>query len=101
MAIPDFQSFLLPFLQLIGDEQDHRVRDLITPIADRFGLDEEDRAKMLASGTQTVVQNRVIWSGVYLDKAGLVTKPARGFVRITPQGRAVLASPPAKIDKAS
>jgi restriction system protein len=100
MAIPDFQSFLLPFLRLIGDDLDHRVRDLIAPIADGFGLGAEDRAKMLVSGTQTVVQNRVIWSGVYLNKAGLLTKPSRGFVRITPQGKAVLAAPPAKIDKA-
>lgn len=87
MAIPDFQSFLLPFLRAIGDEQEHRVRDLVPRLADEFNLDADDRGEMLASGTQTRVQNRVIWSGVYLAKAGLLTKPNRGFVRITRRAR--------------
>jgi restriction system protein len=42
----------------------------------------------------------VAWAKTYLKKAGLLTQPSRGVVRITDEGRAVLARKPARIDNA-
>lgn len=100
MAVPEFQAFLLPLLAATGDGQDHRLRILVPALADTLQLTEEDRARRLASGGQTVAENRVYWAGTYLRKAGLLTSPARGVVSITEEGRRVLESGPSRIDKA-
>lgn len=69
-------------------------------LSDILHLTDEDRARRLASGAQTVAENRVYWAGTYFRKAGLLTSPNRGVVRITDEGRRVLDSHPARIDKA-
>ena len=33
MAIPDYQSIMLPLLELAGDDQIHRVRDAVDLLA--------------------------------------------------------------------
>jgi restriction system protein len=100
MAVPEFQAFLLPLLVAAADRQPHRMRDLVPALSDTLSLSDEDRAKRLSSGTQTVAENRVYWSGTYLRKAGLLTSPARGTVVITDEGLRVLAAHPSRIDKA-
>lgn len=100
MAVPEFQNFLLPLLRTSGDALEHRVRDLIPILATELGLNDEDRAKLLPSGGQTVVANRVFWAATYLRKAGLLTAAGRGTVRISEEGRRVLLHPPQRIDKA-
>ncbi len=100
MTVPAFQAFLLPLLTAAGDGVDHRIRDLIATLADGLGLTPVDRAKLLPSGTQTVLENRVYWAGTYLRKAGLLSSPARGSVRITDEGRTALSRRPVRIDRA-
>lgn len=99
MAVPEFQNFLLPLLKATGDGTEHRIRDLVPVLSSELGLGEEDRAKLLASGSQTVLENRVYWAATYLRKAGLLTATGRGVVRISDEGRPVLANPPGRIDK--
>lgn len=98
MPVPEFQAFLLPLLAATGDGQEHRLRDLVPTLADTLKLTDEDRARRLSSGTQTVAENRVYWAGTYLRKAGLLTSPARGKVTITEEGRRVLNTHPSRID---
>lgn len=100
MPIPDYQAFMLPFLEAIADGQDHVLRDVTRQLADRFNLSDEERQELLPSGQQTVVSNRVAWAKTYLKKAGLLENPSRGIARITQSGRDVLAQKPAKIDNA-
>jgi len=83
MAVPEFQTFLLPLLAATGDGQEHRLRDLIPSLADTLNLTDEDRAQRLSSGAQSVAENRVYLAGTYLRKAGLLSSPARGVVVIT------------------
>lgn len=99
MPVPEFQTFLLPLLAATGDGQEHRLRDLIPALADTLKLTDEDRAQRLSSGAQSVAENRVYWSGTYLRKAGLLTSPARGIVAITEEGRRLLNTHPARIDR--
>ena len=41
--IPDYQSLMLPLLKLLGDRQEHKVRDIIENLAMQFQLTEEER----------------------------------------------------------
>lgn len=96
-GIPDFQSLMLPVLEdaAMGET---KVGDTVERLADRFGLTPEQRADLLPSKRQTTFANRVHWAKSYLGKAGLVELTRRGHFAITDAGRAVLGSPPARID---
>lgn len=98
MAIPDYQSLMLPLLVTLSDGQERTVRDLTRLLADRFGLTEDERETLLPSGQQTIIGNRVGWAKTYLKYAGLVENPARGRVRITDLGRSILVEKPPAID---
>lgn len=74
------------------------MQDVTTALADRFGLSDEERQERMAGSQQFVIYNRVAWAKLYLKKAGLIEQPGRGVVRITDQGRAVLAKKPPKIN---
>jgi restriction system protein len=89
MNIPDFQSFLLPSLQLAAT-RDVRVRDSLDFISDKFDLTEEDREVLLPSGKRTVVASRLSWALYYLARAGMLENNTRGVYSITPKGRGLL-----------
>ncbi len=57
--IPGFQSIMLPLLEALADEQDHRLRDVISSLAQLFSLTQDERQKLLPSGQQAVFDNRV------------------------------------------
>lgn len=97
MAIPDYQSVMLPLLNLTADGNEHRFRDVILRLADEFLLSDEERKETLPSGGQ-VFDNRVGWARTYLKKAGLLCYPKRLFIQITERGRSVLSEKPLKID---
>jgi restriction system protein len=98
MAIPDFQSIMLPLLQFASDQKEHSLREVIEQLADDFALTDEERKELLPSGRQPTFDNRVGWARTYLKKAGLVRSPRRGYFRITDRGLAILAEKPAKIN---
>ena len=47
MAIPDFQTLMLPLLKHIADGQEYFFRDVVESIAEKFKLTPEERAEML------------------------------------------------------
>ncbi len=98
MAVPDFQSIMLPLLKLIGDKKEHSMRESIEKLANEFDLTDEDRKALLPSGIQKVFDNRVNWSKTYLKKAGLLENKRRGYFNITDEGLKVLEQNPPKID---
>lgn len=98
MAIPDFQSFLLPLLELSSDGKDHTLSEARDVIAARLSLTEIDRNEMLPSGRQRRYDNRIAWAKVYLQQAGLISSEKRAHFQITDRGKEVLASPPERID---
>lgn len=97
MAIPDFQSLMLPMLELCDDGEQHKVNLLVEQLAERFHLSATDRDQPLSSG-QRVIYNRTHWAASYLAKAGLLRRSARGSVEITERGREVLSSRPDRVD---
>ena len=98
MSIPDYETLMLPVLEAVADGGEHLLRDLTQQIAQRFELTDEERQRLLPSGQQTIISNRVSWARTYLKKSGLVVSTGRGKVRITDEGRRALALKPVKID---
>jgi restriction system protein len=96
MAIPDFQSVMLPLVKILGDGQERTMRDVTDLLADSFGLTDQERAELLPSGQQTIFSNRVAWAKSHLKAAALLENPVRGRVLISELGRKILeVKPPA------
>lgn len=100
MAIPDYQSCMLPLLEFAADGAEHRIAEAVEALSIRFELTNEEREELLPSGTQYVISNRVAWARTYLKKAGLLADPKRSHFQITDRGREVLAAKPEKINVA-
>lgn len=96
--IPDYQTLMLPLLELLSDRKEHELQDLIKILSDKFNLTEEERNELLPSGNQEIINNRVGWARTYLKKANLLTSPRRATFKITDQGLEVLKKKPTKID---
>ena len=98
MAIPDYQTCMLPFLRHLSDGADHTLRDAEESLAEHFKLTSTERAELLPSGQQGVFKNRIGWARTYLKKAGLLESPKRGVFKITARGLKTIASAPPRID---
>jgi restriction system protein len=98
LAIPDFQTLMLPIMLLTADGAEHTLAACRDALADEFGLSVEERAQLLPSGRQATFSNRVAWSSSYLRATLLLESTGRGRFRITERGRSVLAERPKRID---
>ena len=58
MAVPDFQTIMLPLLKFAGDGREHSTSEAIDALALEFRLSEEDRKELLPSGRQARFDNR-------------------------------------------
>ena len=96
MAIPDFQSLMLPVLRRLAERQ-WSTSELTTALSDEYSLTPDERRQLLPSGTQTTIANRVHWALAYLNRAALISRVARGQYVATDAGRTVLAAPPDRI----
>jgi restriction system protein len=100
MAIPDYQTVMLPLLNTVSDGKPHRIRDMFRPVCEHFDLTDEERQRLLPSGKMTVIRNRVHWAKLYLVRAGLLEVPERGVILISSRGQELLASNPKRVDNA-
>lgn len=72
MSIPDYQTIMLPILQLAEDKKEHKFSDSVQYLADKFSLTDEERGELLPSRAQAVFNNRVGWARSYLKQAALL-----------------------------
>jgi len=86
MAIPDFQSIMLPLLKYISDGKEYNSTEVTKALADEYNLTREERNELLPSGTQSRFSNRVAWAKSHLVKAGFIKAPKRGYYKITDLG---------------
>lgn len=98
MAIPDYQTCMLPFLQFLEDGAERTLRETEDRLALHFKLTAAERAELLPSGQQGIFTNRIGWARTYLKKAGLLESPKRGVFKITERGQKVLSSLPSRVD---
>ena len=88
--IPDFQTIMLPLLQLLVDKKEHSIKDIVDRLSIKFNLTEEERNERIPSQLQPTMYNRVLWAKTYLKKSGLLSTPKRGVVTISKRGEDVL-----------
>lgn len=98
MAIPSFQDFMLPLLELLQDGKAHKILDVREKLAEYFNITEDEKKILLPSGRQEVYKNRIGWARTYLYNAGLIKRVERGIYEITERGLGVLREKPSRID---
>ncbi|MGD0884892.1 MAG: restriction endonuclease [Thermodesulfovibrionales bacterium] len=98
MAVPDFQSFFKPLLDIAGDGKEHSIKEARELIATRMNITGEDLKELLSSGTQTKFDNRVAWAKSYFVQAKVFESPRRGYFRITERGQDLLKKGHDRID---
>jgi restriction system protein len=100
MAIPDYETMMLPLLRIAAAAKGTEVPliDAIDQLAAEYKLTDEERKELLPSGGTFKFSSRVSWSRTYLQKAGLIEAPRRGHFRITGRGNEVFNKKPQRID---
>jgi len=99
MPIPDYQTLMLPVLQIASSGEEINLSKATTEISGKFNLSEVEQEEMLPSGTQSVIKNRMGWAVTYLVKANLLKRTRRSHFQITERGSEVLATNPNEINK--
>jgi restriction system protein len=97
MAIPDFQTIMLPMLQSVADGQTRSMREVTQLLSQHFSLTEDEQHELLPSGQQSSFSNRVAWAKTHLKAAGLVDNSVRGMIKISESGLNLLATKPPEI----
>ncbi|NOU40351.1 MAG: restriction endonuclease [Methylotenera sp.] len=92
MAIPDFQTLMLPTLKALDDGYEHPFKDVVEVLANEFKLTQEELSEMLPSRRARTFYNRVAWAKFYLKKAGLVSQTKRSYLSITKLGLETIKS---------
>jgi len=98
MAVPDFQAFFKPLLEIASDGNEHSIKEARERIAKDFNLSEEDLNEKLPSGTQTKFDNRVAWAKSYFVQSKVLESPRRAHFKITDRGMQLHAQGHSRID---
>lgn len=98
MAIPNYQTLMLPLLRFTADSAEHNKRAAVNALAVEFELSPSELSERLPSGQQTIFDNRVAWACTFLKKSGLLESARRGVFSITEIGKQVLLRNPERID---
>jgi len=72
MAVPDFQSFFKPLLDIAADGKEHPMKEAREIIARCMNIAEEN-----LRGTQTKFDNPIAWAKRYFVQANVFESPRR------------------------
>ncbi|MCE5229181.1 restriction endonuclease [bacterium] len=100
MAIPDYESLMLPLLRIASAAKGNEVSmlDAIEQLASEYKLSDEERKELLPSGGTFKFSSRASWARTYLQKAGLLEATRRGHFKITVRGDDVIKGKTSRID---
>jgi restriction system protein len=98
MAIPDYETLMLPILQYLSDRNIKKTREIINKIIQVYEIPPDETKKLIPSGRAKLIDNRVGWACTYLRKYGLISSPQRGQNQITQEGLDLLSKDPKRID---
>ncbi len=93
MPIPKYDQIRPAALQLLAKRDTLQLREFYDPLAEVFGLTQEEKNEKYPSGNGFIFQDRVSWALSYLNLAGLVDKPKRGVYKINGTSKALLGTP--------
>jgi restriction system protein len=97
MPVPDFQSFIRPMLDYLGEGTPRSLTEIREHLKASFALTEADMLDMLPSGVRSRFADRVYWANTHLYQAGLVSRPSNGVLAITDRGCSFLKTHTGKI----
>ncbi|KWT84133.1 restriction endonuclease [Candidatus Magnetominusculus xianensis] len=97
MAIPQYETLMLPFLKAIEGKILDR-KSVISKLSDDFKLTDEERKERYQKSNQNIFSDRVSWAATYLKKAGLIESPQRACYEITQTGMDVLKQKPSEVN---
>lgn len=95
--IPTYAVLVGPILEFLASGKSYHKKDLITPMAEKFNLTEEEKHQLLPSGRQARLYNRIDWACFEMKMAGFV-KIESAIVSITDEGKNILEQNPDKVD---
>ncbi len=90
--IPQFEEIRIQALKELSSGVVMRAKDLRIPLANHFGLTEDEMNAWYPSGNGEIFLDRIQWALSYLFIAGLVEKPQRGDYKISEKGLSMLSS---------
>ena len=93
MAIPKHDDIRVPALQLLQKMGTLKLKDFEKPLAEHFSLTDEETSREYESGNGKVFYDRISWALSYMNMAGLLNKPKRGFYQISEMGTEQLKTP--------
>lgn len=92
-AVPGFQHFMTPFLNVLETGETKHIRTIIDEVIALEKLTPQQCAVKLPSQNDTQVVNRIAWVRTYLYKSGLIHQVSRGNYKITNEGIVALGNP--------
>ncbi len=99
MAVPDYQSLMLPLLIYAGKRKDEiSTSEAVEALVVELKLTEDDLNELLPSGIQSSLVNRISWASTYMKKAGLLEATRRGYYKITSRGLELLKQQPKTVN---
>lgn len=90
MALPKYHELQLPVLSMLSDGETRKAKEFLIPLSKQFNLSEEEMNQEYESGNGVVFYDRICWALSYLNMAGVVNKPKRGFYAINDEGKELL-----------
>ena len=98
-SFPGFKRFFLPTLACLGDEQPRSKKAMEPLVAKSLLLSPSLCASTTKKNGELRLRNKVHFSCVYLNAAGLIKSITRGVYTITPAGQELLAKGLTEIDQ--
>lgn len=98
MAIPDYESLMLPILKIAEDGKERVTRDYTESLAKQFNVTPDEQAMLTPAGLSLVFQGRVNWAITYMFQAKLLDRTARATYKISLRGLELLKANPEYIN---
>jgi hypothetical protein len=98
-SFPGFKRFFLPTLACLADEQPRSKKAMEPLVAKSLRLSPSLCASTTKKNGELRLQNKVHFSCVYLNAAGLIKSITRGVYTITPTGQELLTKGLREIDQ--
>lgn len=98
MAVPDFQTIMLPMLRMMADGAEYTLAEMLGTLGNGFQLSDEDLSERIPSGRQTKFYNRICWATTHLKKAAVIENTRRGTFRLSARGKDLLEKNVSRID---
>ncbi len=93
-----YEDLMIYVIKSIKDGQQHKNKEIQDNTALLANLTEEEMQEYLPSGKQLTYRNRINWAIIYLSRAGIINRIARGVYALSESGKELINNLPERID---